>query len=38
MIAALNGVPCGGAVLKFNPEGVHCDLAFNGYQPGASPR
>ncbi|MDP3494113.1 MAG: HWE histidine kinase domain-containing protein [Hyphomonadaceae bacterium] len=28
--AALNGVPGGGAVLKFNPDGVRCELAFNG--------
>lgn len=27
--AALNGVPGGGAVLKFEPEGVRCELAFN---------
>lgn len=36
--AALNGVPSGGAVLKFNPDGVQCELAFNDYQPDASPR
>jgi len=29
--AALNGVPGGGAVLKFNPEGVRCELSFNGH-------
>ncbi len=28
--AALNGVPGGGAVLKFDPDGVRCELAFNG--------
>lgn len=28
--AALNGVPGGGAVLKFEAEGVRCELAFNG--------
>lgn len=27
--AALNGVPGGGAVLKFDPDGVRCELAFN---------
>ena len=27
--AALNGVPGGGAILKFEPEGVRCELAFN---------
>ena len=27
--AALNGVPGGGAVLKFNPDGVRCELSFN---------
>jgi two-component sensor histidine kinase len=27
--AALNGVPGGGAILKFDPEGVRCELAFN---------
>lgn len=27
--AALNGVPGGGAVLKFDPGGVCCELAFN---------
>lgn len=29
--AALNGVPGGSAVLKFNPEGVRCELAFNSH-------
>jgi two-component sensor histidine kinase len=28
--AALNGVPGGAAVLRFEPEGVLCELAFNG--------
>ncbi len=28
--AALNGVPGGGAILKFEPDGVRCELAFNG--------
>lgn len=28
--AALNGVPGGAAILKFDPEGVRCELAFNG--------
>lgn len=28
--AALNGVPGGGAILKFDPTGVRCELAFNG--------
>lgn len=28
--AALNGVPGGAAVLKFEVEGVRCELAFNG--------
>lgn len=27
--AALNGVPGGGAILKFEPDGVRCELAFN---------
>ena len=27
--AALNGVPGGGAILKFEPTGVQCELAFN---------
>lgn len=27
--AALNGVPGGGAILKFEPQGVRCELAFN---------
>lgn len=29
--AALNGVPGGGAILKFEPEGVRCELAFNSH-------
>jgi two-component sensor histidine kinase len=29
--AALNGVPGGGAILKFDPEGVRCELAFNSH-------
>ena len=29
--AALNGVPGGGAILKFNPDGVRCELAFNSH-------
>jgi two-component sensor histidine kinase len=28
--AALNGVPGGAALLKFEPAGVRCELAFNG--------
>jgi two-component sensor histidine kinase len=28
--AALNGVPGGAALLKFDPAGVRCELAFNG--------
>ena len=28
--AALNGVPGGSAMLKFEPEGVSCELAFHG--------
>jgi two-component sensor histidine kinase len=28
--AALNGVPGGSAMLKFEPEGVSCELCFNG--------
>jgi two-component sensor histidine kinase len=28
--AALNGVPGGSAMLKFEPEGVSCELGFNG--------
>jgi two-component sensor histidine kinase len=28
--AALNGVPGGAALLKFEPNGVRCELAFNG--------
>ena len=28
--AALNGVPGGSAVMRFEPGGVQCDLAFNG--------
>jgi two-component sensor histidine kinase len=28
--AALNGVPGGSAMLKFEPEGVRCELGFSG--------